>query len=128
VSAPSHFSIENSRNDPAYRRRRWHCYFMAGHVAVAQIAAPLAQVTTSATQPVAPNGYTLHESIDLGGHIANITGSGAMYNTLVNIQSGPACWVRPLSCMRSLAPRIRLSTSSLPSVTASVAIRTTTPS
>jgi hypothetical protein len=37
----------------------------------------------------APDGYTLHESIDLGGHVANIDGSGAMYDTLVNQQSGP---------------------------------------
>jgi hypothetical protein len=41
------------------------------------------------TQPVAPKGYTLHETIDAGGHIVNTTGSGAMYDTLVNIQSGP---------------------------------------
>src|SRR5205085_507308 len=34
-------------------------------------------------------GYSIHETADLGGHIANIYGSGAMYNTLVNIHSGP---------------------------------------
>ena len=33
----------------------------------------------------APEGYTLHESIDLGGHVANVDGSGAMYDTLVNL-------------------------------------------
>lgn len=49
----------------------------------------IAQNATTITPPTAPKGYTLHESIDLGGHIANITGSGAMYNTMVNIQSGP---------------------------------------
>jgi len=36
-----------------------------------------------------PNGYAIHQSVDLGGHIANITGSNAMYDTLVNQQSGP---------------------------------------
>lgn len=39
--------------------------------------------------PTAPKGYTLHETIDLGGHAADITGSGAMYNTIVNLHSGP---------------------------------------
>jgi hypothetical protein len=63
--------------------------WMATGVAGAQIATPLAQVPAANTQPVAPNGYSLHESIDLGGHIVNTTGSGAMYNTLVNLQSGP---------------------------------------
>jgi hypothetical protein len=58
-------------------------------VAAAQIAMPFAQIAPPATQPVAPKGYTLHETIDAGGHLANVTGSGAMYNTLVNIQSGP---------------------------------------
>jgi hypothetical protein len=51
--------------------------------------AAVAQDATTAPQPVAPNGYTLHESIDLGGHMAGIYGSGAMYDTMVNIESGP---------------------------------------
>jgi hypothetical protein len=37
----------------------------------------------------APNGYVIHQSIDLGGRIANATGSQAMYSNLVNLQSGP---------------------------------------
>ena len=36
-----------------------------------------------------PTGYSIHQSVDLGGHMASITGSGAMYDTLVNLQSGP---------------------------------------
>ncbi len=52
-------------------------------VTVAQAPAPDAQPST------APSGYSVHESIDLGGHIANVDGSGAMYDTLVNEQSGP---------------------------------------
>lgn len=39
--------------------------------------------------PTAPTGYTIHGSTEEGGHVANITGSGAMYDTLVNQQSGP---------------------------------------
>jgi hypothetical protein len=34
-------------------------------------------------------GYFIHQSIDFGGHIVSQSGSGAMYATLVNIQSGP---------------------------------------
>jgi hypothetical protein len=37
----------------------------------------------------APNGYAIHQSVDLGGRIANATGSQAMYSNLVNLQSGP---------------------------------------
>lgn len=33
--------------------------------------------------------YDVHESYDVGGHIAHISGSGSMYDTLVNEQSGP---------------------------------------
>lgn len=55
---------------------------MTTGMAVAQTPAP-------ETQPVAPNGYTLHETIDLGGHIVANSGSGAMYDTMVNMQSGP---------------------------------------
>jgi hypothetical protein len=49
----------------------------------------LAQAPAPDTQPVAPAGYTLHESVDLGGRMTNVTGSGAMYDTLVNMDSGP---------------------------------------
>ncbi|MGD0939255.1 MAG: hypothetical protein ABR905_06035, partial [Terracidiphilus sp.] len=31
----------------------------------------------------------IHQSVDLGGRIANTTGSAAMYDNLVNLQSGP---------------------------------------
>jgi hypothetical protein len=35
------------------------------------------------------NGYTIHQTADLGGHMVGLVGSGSMYDTLVNIQSGP---------------------------------------
>ena len=46
------------------------------------------QVPIFVSHQAAPEGYALHESIDLGGHAASIDGSGAMYDTLVNQQSG----------------------------------------
>jgi hypothetical protein len=36
-----------------------------------------------------PAGYSIHESVDLGGRITNTVGSSAMYDTMVNMQSGP---------------------------------------
>jgi hypothetical protein len=48
-----------------------------------------AQKPASDAPMTAPNGYVLHQSIDLGGRITNPTGSAAMYDTLVNMQSGP---------------------------------------
>src|SRR5450631_884616 len=52
-------------------------------------AAAAAQSATSEHPISAPNGYSLHQSIDLGGRIVNRVGSPAMYDTLVNMQSGP---------------------------------------
>jgi hypothetical protein len=49
----------------------------------------VAQIPIFVSHQTPPDGYTLHESIDLGGRVANIDGSGAMYDTLVNQQSGP---------------------------------------
>ncbi len=40
-------------------------------------------------KPVIKGGYTIHQTADLGGHIVDYSGSGAMYDTLVNLQSGP---------------------------------------
>jgi hypothetical protein len=60
---------------------------------VCSIAGPptLAQDTTPQPAP-GDNvrfGYVIHQSVDFGGHIVTQSGSGAMYDTLVNIQSGP---------------------------------------
>ncbi len=71
---------------------------LAGGMAIAALVAmtgtAMAQTTANLNsnrvqQPTAPPGYSLHESINLGGHMTNITGSNAMYDTLVNLHSGP---------------------------------------
>jgi hypothetical protein len=49
----------------------------------------VAQLPTPGTQASVPEGYTSHTTVDLGGHMVDLTGSGAMYGTLVNTQSGP---------------------------------------
>jgi hypothetical protein len=41
------------------------------------------------TQVSAPLGYSIHHSIDLGGNMVSVNGSQAMYDTMVNQQSGP---------------------------------------
>jgi opacity protein-like surface antigen len=48
------------------------------------------------TPPPAPEpeekvigGYVTHQSLELGGHIVDQSGSGPMYDTLVNVHSGP---------------------------------------
>ena len=51
-------------------------------------SAALAQ-TQPAPAEATQDGYTIHQTADLGGHMVGLTGSGSMYDTLVNIQSGP---------------------------------------
>jgi hypothetical protein len=48
-----------------------------------------AQIPTPSEPMSVPQGYTSHQTVDVGGHIADIKGSGAMYDTLINQQSGP---------------------------------------
>ena len=48
-----------------------------------------AKPATAAPQPGVENGYLVHHTAELGGHVVGKSGSGAMYDTLVNIQSGP---------------------------------------
>ncbi|HWA96304.1 MAG TPA: hypothetical protein VG844_17030 [Terracidiphilus sp.] len=36
-----------------------------------------------------PEGFSSHQTLEIGGHISSLTGSPAMYSTLVNQQSGP---------------------------------------
>jgi hypothetical protein len=58
-------------------------------IAVAQTPATGASIATPATQTVVPDGYSIHQTVDMGGHMTGIDGSGAMYNTMVNMHSGP---------------------------------------
>ena len=58
-------------------------------LALAQSPAPGGPAATPESQMSFPNGYSSHASVDLGGRIANIDGSGDMYGTLVNMHSGP---------------------------------------
>src|ERR1700735_2037083 len=60
--------------------------------AAGQDAAPATAATANAPLPAKPviqDGFLVHNTVDLGGHIVGISGSGSMYDTLVNIQSGP---------------------------------------
>jgi hypothetical protein len=62
---------------------------MTANIAPAQNPTPAAPLPVPETQISAPDGYSIHQSVDLGGRITNTAGSGAMYDTLVNLQSGP---------------------------------------
>ena len=62
---------------------------MTAGIAVAQNPTPATPSPTPEAQIAAPNGYTIHQSVDLGGRITGVAGSGAMYDTLGNMQSGP---------------------------------------
>jgi hypothetical protein len=60
-------------------------FLAAACIAVAQDpSAPAPNAPVSA-----PDGYVLHQSIDVGGHMNGVSGSGAMYDTLVNQKTGP---------------------------------------
>lgn len=85
----SRFSIQHSF--------RMHCaagaavaalLLAAASAAVAQDAASAAAPAPDAQMSI-PAGYTAHYSADVGGRISDMTGSGSMYDTLVNLQSGP---------------------------------------
>ena len=60
-------------------------------IAAGQGTTPAASVPDApqAAQPVIQNGFVIHQTVDLGGHMVGIAGSPAMYATLVNIHSGP---------------------------------------
>ena len=56
-------------------------------IAVAQDAKPAAPAPEA--KFTTPEGYSSHHTIDMGGRMTNLSGSSAMYDTLVNLQSGP---------------------------------------
>jgi len=62
-------------------------FLAAACIAVAQDSAVPA--SAPGAQMSVPSGYSIHESVDLGGRMAGIGGSGAMYDTMVNLHTGP---------------------------------------
>jgi hypothetical protein len=58
-------------------------------IATAQNPKPVVPTPEPESQVSAPVGYSIHQTVDLGGRISNQVGSPAMYDTLVNMQSGP---------------------------------------
>jgi len=59
-------------------------------------ASPL--IAAAQDSPRKPDhGYVVHESIELGGHIVDRSGSVPMWSTLVNLQSGPRILSQSLS-------------------------------
>lgn len=52
-------------------------------------APPANPTDTKAKDMTVMDGYAVHQSFDLGGHIAETVGSISMYDTLVNLRSGP---------------------------------------
>jgi hypothetical protein len=67
----------------------------AAKPAVAPVSAvPAPPAVSDNSAPPAPGdnvryGYTIHQTLELGGHVAGQSGSSAVYDTMVNLHSGP---------------------------------------
>lgn len=86
--------LSNRRPSPATKQRiaggvGAAIFLVTACFAAAQNPTPAAPLPTPVTQMSVPTGYTVHESIDMGGRMTSTTGSNAMYSTLINLQSGP---------------------------------------
>ncbi|HEX8712372.1 MAG TPA: hypothetical protein VF730_10900 [Terracidiphilus sp.] len=59
--------------------------------ALMMVTSAVAQDANSSAkdQNASKDSYDVHQSWDVGGHLSNLSGSGAMYNTMVNLESGP---------------------------------------
>ena len=62
---------------------------------------PQPQQTPQAPEGVESGGYRIHQSIEIGYRVNEVTGNGEMYNTLINLHSGARILDQTLS-MQSL--------------------------
>lgn len=83
--------LSNPRTSPAssWRSTVGLGVALLGMTAGAAVAQNAATESNPGAPVTAPDGYSIHQSVDLGGHMTNLAGSPAMYGTLVNQQSGP---------------------------------------
>ncbi|MDP9052369.1 MAG: hypothetical protein M3O31_16855 [Acidobacteriota bacterium] len=84
----------HSKEQPSSARVRRAAGFMVVAMMIATAGAVVAQDTNGTTPAPeskfsTPDGYTAHHMFDAGGRAATVSGSGAMYDTLVNLHSGP---------------------------------------
>ncbi len=86
-SRPAHHRSASARHQRIAGGALCAVLFAMAGIAVAQTPTPATPAPES--KMTAPEGYSIHQTIDFGGRITNITGSPAMYDTLVNFQSGP---------------------------------------
>ncbi len=91
----------------SYRRgAQWLCFcafaLAAFAVSQAQISSPSSPPDKNSPDKIV-GGYIVHQSIDVGGHITENSGSPAMYATLVNIYSGARVLDESLT-MRAVDP------------------------
>ena len=67
-------------------------FLVLGSVVLALACWPLAAQTSPGGEEdkgEVKDGYEVHQSIEFGGHITSFTGNPSMWNTLVNLKSGP---------------------------------------
>jgi hypothetical protein len=65
------------------------CALTMGIAAMGQNPTTADPMPAPAAHVTVPDGYALHQSIDVGGRMSNVAGSGAMYDSLVNLHAGP---------------------------------------
>jgi hypothetical protein len=59
---------------------------LAGAAAAQNAAAPAQGPGTAMS---VPTGYSVHQVVDVGGRLNDVVGSGAMYDSMMNLHSGP---------------------------------------
>jgi hypothetical protein len=69
---------------------------------------PVTAPNAANTAPPAPGdniryGYVIHQMVELGGHVANHSGSSAVYGTMVNLRTGPRILTQSLD-MHAVVP------------------------
>ena len=78
------------RKEPARSHRvKWMTAGLAMALGMAACVLQAQEQVTNTAKMTTPAGYSGHYTVDMGGRVSNMVGSGAMYDTLVNLQSGP---------------------------------------
>ena len=83
-------------------------------LALPAFALAQADMPASDTPGTTWNNYEVHQTVEFGGHIANVSGNQEMYSTLVNLRSGPRLlgqelWMRSTTHRGTLFDNLYLS-------------------
>ena len=94
------FEFPQSKKEGSFPSRAWQRVALTAGLLMGMLFVPLlvrSQTAPAPAEEVSYGGYRVHQSIEAGYRLSDVTGNESMYNTLINLHEGPRIFEQTLS-------------------------------